>query len=488
MSGARQARQKQAKRRTASKQTRRIQKKQKSLYNENLPVLEKNACGIDVGSKEMYVAVPADRSHPPVRVFPTFTEGLRDLVQWVKKVCKITTVAMESTGIYWIPLYQMLEDAGIQVCLVNARHMKNVPGRRTDWHECQWIQYLHSVGLLRAAFRPKQAICEIRELLRFRGEMVAMSSTHILHMQKAMREMNLNLDGVISDITGVTGLAIIDAIVAGVKEPEILAEFRDSHVKATKETIRKSLEGDYRKELIHILRQSLELFRFVRKQIDETDEEIQKYMRKLESKVDLKAKPYVPPKEKRKNRERKRDRFEKGSFDMGEESYRIWGVDVTAIPGLGGLNCYTLLGEIGADLSSFPSSKHFVSYLALCPDNDISGGKVLWRGSRKLNTRAGQIFRMAASTLHRSHNPIGVYLDRMKGVLGPEGAIFATARKLARIFFSMVKYGREYDEKRLGVNAEQKRRQEVAKVLKQATKLGIPLGIPLTPPEKTAQA
>ena len=483
MSGEQKARQQNAQRKTANKQARRKQKKQQSLYNPDFPVREENACGIDIGSKEMYVAVPADRDKSPVRSFGTYTEDLMKLVQWLKD-CKITTVAMESTGVYWIAVYQMLEAAGLRVCLVNARHMKNVPGRRTDWHECQWIQYLHSVGLLRGAFRPEQAICRMRSLLRHRGEMVAMSSQHILHMQKAMREMNLNLEITISDITGVTGLAIIDAIVAGERDPAKLAEFRDPRTKATEETIRKSLEGDYREELIHILRQSLEFYRYTRKQITETDELIQKYMREVESKVDLKAKPYVAPKEKRRSQARKRDRFEQGSFDMGEESYRIWGVDITAIPGLGGLNAYALMGEIGPDLSSFPSSKNFVSYLALCPDNDISGGKVLWRGSRKLNTRAGQIFRMAAGTLHRAHNPLGVYLRRMKGILGPAGAIYATSRKLARIFFAMVTLGREYDESKLGMAPEARRRQEEKRLRKQAKALGYTLA----PVEKTAQA
>lgn len=474
MSRARQQKQDQAKRKTVSKRSRRNRKKKESLYQANLPIREENAAGVDVGSEEMYVAVPAGRDSEPIRVFLTFTEDLRRLVDWLVQ-CKITTVAMESTGVYWIPLYQMLEDRGIRVCLVNARHMKNVPGRRTDWHECQWIQYLHSVGLLRAAFRPPQAICAIRGLLRHRGEMVAMGSEHVLHMQKAMREMNLTLSVVINDIKGVTGLEIIDAILAGERDPAELARFRDPRMKASQETIQKSLVGDYRDELLHMLRQSLELYRFYRKKISETDEQIQRYMKDLESKVDLRAKPYNPPPKKNKSRGRKQDRFEIGSFDMGEESYRHWGVDVTRIPGLGGLNSYALMGEIGTDLSAFPSSDHFVSHMGLCPDNDISGGKVLWRGSRKIHTRIGQIFRMAASTLHHANSPLGDYLRRMKGILGPAGGIFATARKIARIFYAMVKSGREYDADRVGGNQAERRKRQEAKLRKQAKALGFRL-------------
>jgi transposase len=304
------------------------------LYDPNRPVQEGNACGIDVGSREMYVAVPPDRDPEPVQVFQTFTEDLKRLAEWVV-ACRITTVAMESTGVYWIPLYQILESHGIRVCVVNARHMKNVPGRRTDWHECQWLQYLHSVGLLRAAFRPEQAICATRQLLRHRAEMVAMSSEHVLHMQKSMTEMNLMLANVISDITGTTGLAIIEAILAGERDAEKLAKLRDPRVKADEETIRKSLVGDYREELLYILRQSLELFREYRKRIGEIDEQIQKQMGELPGKVDLKAKPYSPP-PKRRNKTKKQKRFEQGSFNMGEEAYRIFGVDTTRIPGMDG--------------------------------------------------------------------------------------------------------------------------------------------------------
>lgn len=473
MSGAKREKQNQAKRRSFRKRASIKRKKQEGLYDPNRPVLEAKACGIDAGSREMYVAVPPDLDPEPVRVFATFTEDLNELANWLV-ACGITTVAMESTGVYWIALYQILESRGIRVCLVNARHMKNVPGRRTDWHECQWLQYLHSVGLLRAAFRPEQAICAVRRLLRHRAEMVAMSSEHVLHMQKAMTEMNLMLHNVISDITGVTGLAIIEAILAGERDAEKLAKLRDPRMKADEETIRKSLVGDYREELLHVLKQSLDLYGVYRKKIGESDEQIQQYMKDLESKVDVQAKPYRPP-AKRRSKTNQKKRFEQGSFHMGEEAYRILGVDVTRIPGMDGLNTYTLIGEVGADLRAFPTSGHFVSHMGLCPDNDISGGKVLWRGSRKIHNRAAQVFRLAASTLHHSQNPLGDYFRRMKGAMGPAGAVFATARKIAIIFYTMVKYGREYDESKFAGNEAQRLKREEARLRQRAKRIGLTL-------------
>ena len=222
---------------------------------EDRPVLEPNAAGIDVGAREMFVAVPPGRDEHPVQVFATFTEDLERLADWLLQ-CGVTTVAMESTGVYWIPLYEILEQRGIRACLVNARHMKNVPGRRTDWHECQWLQFLHSVGLLRASFRPEENICAVRTVLRHRSELVMAASQHVQHMHKALTQMNLQIHHVISDITGTTGLAIVDAILAGQRDAAVLAKLRDPHIKAHAETIRKSLVGNWRSEHLFTLKQS----------------------------------------------------------------------------------------------------------------------------------------------------------------------------------------------------------------------------------------
>jgi transposase len=474
MSSNRQQKQRQAKQKSVQKRSQ-AKRKRESAYQAERPLLEPNAAGIDVGADEMYVAVPSDRDAEPVRVFGTFTEDLQRLAAWLLD-CRVTSVAMESTGVYWIPLYQMLEDGGLRVCLVNARHMKNVPGRRTDWHECQWLQYLHSVGLLRAAFRPVQAVCAIRRLTRHRAELVGMACQHVQHMQKAMTEMNLGLHNVIDDISGVTGLAIVDAILEGKRDPAELAKLRDPRVKASEEIIRKSLVGDYREELLFTLKQSLEMYREYRRKIIASDAEIQKHMALLESKVDLHQNPYQPAPD-RKSRAQKKRRIssEDGEFDMGKEAYRILGVDVTRIPGMQGLNTYYLMGEVGADLSMFPSAGHFVSHKGLCPDNDISGGKVLWRGTRKIKSRGGQIFRMAASSLHHSQSALGDYYRRMKAKLGPAGATMATARKIATIFYTMVKNQCEYDETMFASQETERQQRMEHRLKKQARNLGYQL-------------
>ena len=266
---------------------------------EDRPVLEPNAAGIDVGAREMFVAVPPGRDENPVRVFATFTEDLEQLADWLLQ-CGVTTVAMESTGVYWIPLYGVLEQRGIRPCLVNARHMKNVPGRRTDWHECQWLQFLHSVGLLRPAFRPEEDICAVRTLLRHRNELLQAATQHVQHMHKAMTQMNLQIHHVISDITGVTGLAIVDAILAGERNATELSKLRNSHIKADQETIRKSLVGNWRLEHLFTLRQSRELYRTYQQRIVECDLEIEKLLPRFEPRVDPAEKPL--PRDQKRNR------------------------------------------------------------------------------------------------------------------------------------------------------------------------------------------
>jgi transposase len=244
---------------------------------EDRPILEANAAGIDIGAREIFVAVPPDRDEHPVRVFSTFTEDLEKMAQWLVS-CGVTTVAMESTGVYWIPLYDIVEKHGVKACLVDARGMKNVPGRRTDWHECQWLQFLHSVGLLRAAFRPDGDVCAVRSMMRHRTELVAMTSQHIQHMHKALTQMNVQIQHVISDLTGVTGLAIVDAIIAGQRDPVALAKLRDPHIKASEETIRKSLVGNWRPEHLFTLMQSRKSYQHYLEQMAACDEEIEKML------------------------------------------------------------------------------------------------------------------------------------------------------------------------------------------------------------------
>jgi transposase len=356
---------------------RRTRRNKKGFCHADRPVIEPNAAGIDVGAREMFVAIPPGRDAEAVRVFPTFTADLEALADWLVD-CGITTVATESTGVYWIPLYQVLADRGLRPCLVSARHMKNVPGRRTDWHDCQWIQYLHTAGLLRGAFRPEREVCAVRSLLRHRHELVQMASQHVQHMHKAMTQMNLQLQHVISDITGVTGTSIVKAIVAGERDPAVLAKLRQRGIQADEETIRKSLEGDWRWEHLFSLRQSREMYDAYCRQIEECDRELAARLQEFEPQVDVSEKPL--PKLPGASRKRRNQRTGDFRFDVRQEAYRLYGVDVTRIPGLEGL-AIPLYSEVGRDLkSNFKTADHFASWLALCTDNDKSAGQVLWRG------------------------------------------------------------------------------------------------------------
>lgn len=439
-----------------------------------LPLFEKNAGGIDIGAREIYVAVPPDRDEYPVRSFDTFTADLTQMAEWLGK-CGITTVAMESTGVYWIPVYDLLEKHGIKPCLVNPRNMKNVPGKRTDYHECQWIQHLHSMGLLHAAFRPDGDVCAVRSLMRQRNDLVAMASQHIQHMQKALTQMNVQFHHVIDDITGSTGMAILDAIVAGERDPAKLAKLRDRRVKASEETIRKSLEGNWRYEHLFVLKQRLSLYRTYREQIDECDKEIEKAVAAFSPRVDPTEKP-MPEDRKKKQRKRKK-KTGSPDFNMRDEAYKLFGVDLTQIPGLMTL-VFMLFSEVGRDMSRWPDADHFASWLGLCPDNDISGGKVLWRGVRKTKNRSGTLFRLAAHSLHRDQTPMGGYLRRMKAKLGPAAATTATAHKIAVIFYTMIKNQVEYDAS-IWAKRDTMREQRLEKKLrKQAAKQGFKL-VPL---------
>jgi transposase len=439
-------------------------------------VFEPNAAGIDIGAREIFVAVPPDRDPDPVRKCETFTGDLHQMAEWLVR-CGITTAAMESTGVYWIPVYDVLEQHGIKPCLVNPRNMKNVPGKRTDFHECQWIQHLHSLGLLHSAFRPDAEVCAVRSLMRHRNDLVMMASEHIQHMQKALTQMNVQFQHVISDITGLTGLAIMDAIVAGERDPAVLAKLRDPRIKANEETIRKSLVGNWRAEHILALKQRLSLYRSHRELINECDKEIEKLVAAFDPRVDPDERP-MP--EDRKQKQRKRKKKSGGlDFDLRAEAYKLFGVDLTQIPGLMTL-VFMLFSELGRDMSRWPTAAHFVSWLGLCPDNDISGGKVLWRGARRTKNRAGTLFRLAAHSLHRDQTPMGDYLRRMKAKLGPAPATTATAHKIAVIFYTMVSKQVEFDAS-LWAKRDDKREQRLeARLQKQAAQRGYKL-VPLAP-------
>jgi transposase len=434
-----------------------------------LPVMRPDAAGIDIGATEIFVAVPADRAAENVRCFPTFTQDLYALADWLEQ-CGIKTVAMESTGVYWIPLFQVLEDRGLEVCLVNARHVKNVPGRRTDVSDCQWLQFLHSVGLLRASYRPEQEVCAVRSLLRHRESLVRMAATHVHHMQKALDQMNLQLHHVISDITGQTGLAIVDAILAGERDPFVLARLRNDRIKASEEVIARSLVGDYRPEHIFTLRQSLGVYRSYQNLIEECDREIRCFLEDF--------KPPRQPDASGSGRQKGQSKKSTAEEGLGAELKRVFGIDLTKIPGIRVGIAQIMFGEIGPDFTKFRSASAFASWMGLCPDNDISGGKVLWVGTRKVKCRAATALRMAAQSLHHSKSALGDFYRRMRAKLGAPKAITAAAHKLARIIFHLITTGQEFDESRFAADQLRYQKKQEIKLRAKAKAMGFVL-IPL---------
>lgn len=434
-----------------------------------LPPLNLNAAGIDVGNAEHYVAVPADRCAEPIRCFSSFTADLYALADWLEE-CRIDTVAMESTGVYWIPLFQILEERGFEVYLVNARHVKNVPGRKTDMIDCQWLQKLHTFGLLNSSFRPADQICILRSYLRQRGNLIAAAGTCTQHMQKALTEMNVQLANVISDISGVTGLAIVRAILAGERDPMKLAALKDHRIKATKETIAKSLEGNWRDDLLFTLRQSLELYDAYHGKITECDQRIEAHLSTFASNEAANEKPLTDVE--RKNR---KPQGNEPNFDLHSELYRITGVDLTRIDGINVLTAQTVVSEIGLDMSRWKTEKNFASWLGLCPDNRISGGKVLRSGTRHVINRAATALRLAAQSLLSSESALGANYRRLRTRLGAPKAITAMAHKLCRLVYRMLKYGQEYVDKGIEHYEARFRTQRLQWLQKQARELNLQL-------------
>jgi transposase len=440
----------------------------------SLECIERNAAGIDVGATEVYVAVPADRDADPVRRFKTFTEDLREMAGWLIR-CGITTVAMESTGVYWLPPYEILEETGIRVCLVNSKHVKHVPGRKSDVRDCQWLQYLHSVGLLKASFRPQSQICAIRSLSRHRASLIEIASVHVQHMHKALTQMNLQIHHVLSDITGLSGMAIVEAIVDGERDAARLAALCKQGVKSSRETVIKSLVGNYRSEHLFTLKQSLTAYRHYQTLMADCDKEIERLMRLLDGKIQPPGKEPMPPADPRVQKRRK-NQFH---FAMSPELERIFGVDLTTIPGISALTAHTLLAEIGPDLSRFPNVGAFANWLALCPGNKKSGGKVLSSKTRQTNSRASHALRVAAQTLARSKSHPGNFYRRMRGRLGGPEAITATAHKLARIVYHLITTGQVYDESIFVIEEQKQAQRHEKRLRKQANSLGFQL-VPIT--------
>lgn len=398
-----------------------------------------DAAGIDIGAESHWVAVPEGRDPDgrSVREFGSFTADLHALADWLIQ-CGITTVAMESTGVYWIPLFEILDQRGFHVALVNPHHLKNVPGRKSDVDDCQWIQQLHTYGLLRGSFRPEDQICVLRGYLRQRAMLIRYASHHIQHIQKALDQMNIKLHRVVSDITGVTGLRIIRAILDGQRDPRTLAQLRDPRCRNTTETIAKSLEGNWREEHLFSLRQAVALFDAYQEQIVVCDAHTEACLATFDSRTQ--DPPPSGP-----GRKPQRSRNEVG-FDAKSHLHRITGVDLTRIDGIDTHTALKLISEIGLDMTRWPTVKHFTSWLGLCPGNKTSGGKVLNSRTKPCANRAAAALRMAAQALHNSHSALGAFLRRKKSHLGSPKAITATAHKLARFVYSMLKHGSDYQD------------------------------------------
>ena len=425
-----------------------------------------NAAGIDVGSDHHLVAVPEGRDEVSVREFGTFTADLEALAAWLKK-CGITTVAMESTGVYWIPLFEVLEGRGFEVKLVDARHVKNVSGRKSDVLDCQWIQQLHTYGLLAGAFRPPDEVCVLRSYLRQREMLTQSASMHIQHMQKALQQMNLLLHNVVSDITGVTGMKIIKAILAGERDPKVLARNRHELCKNSTTTIAKSLVGNYREEHLFALRQAVELYEMYQAKIADCDQAIIKQLEKQPNVSDDGPPPSdkpLPP------RSRLRD-----DTDVRELLFKKSGVDLFAIPGLAVDTLLTLASEVGFDMTPWKTEKHFASWLGLCPGTKRSGGKVLDAKTKRNPNRAAQAFRMSASSLYRSQTALGAFYRRIKARSGGQQAVTATAHKIARIYYAMLTKGASYVELGQQAYEEQYKQRRIDHLGRQAKSFGFQL-------------
>jgi transposase len=449
-----------------------------------MPVIHPHAAGIDVGSVEHFVCVPQDavpEGEWAVRSFGGFSGELDKLVEWLQS-CGVKTAAMESTGVFWIPLAQKLEDAGIEVVLVNARHLRQVPGRKTDVKDCQWLQQLHSYGLLRGSFRPGPDICYVRSLMRHRQNLTQSCGREVLHMQKALQQMNVHLHHVVSDLDGETGLRILDAILAGERDAGKLVQLRDALCrKSTPEEMVAALQGDWRPEHLFVLRQALETYRHLLEQMRVCDQEVQEALTKVilpeqqEPREPAPANPPASPKPRKKKRFHHRKAGTGLRQDLSGELARICGVDLTQVTGLNVLGVLIIISEIGLDMRRWRDSKAFSSWLGLCPGNKISGGKVLSSRTPHVVNRVAILLRTVAPAVGRSDTWLGSFHRRMRGRLGPASANTATAHKLARLIYHLLKYKEEYIDVDRLLYEEQIRGNRLVRVRKQAEELGFEL-------------
>lgn len=438
---------------------------------ESLEQLNLNAAGLDVGDSQIYVCVPEGRSEVAVRVFSTFTADLHALADWLS-ACQVTTVAMESTGVYWIPVFQILEKRGFEVYLVNAQYIKNVTGKKTDILDCQWIQQLHTYGLLHQSFRPDDETCALRSFVRHREMLLRYRASHVQQIQKALHQMNLKLMNVLSDVTGQTGLRILRDILAGVRDPQQLAKHRDHRCRRSEEDIAKSLEGDYRAEHLFALGQAVELYDIYTEKLQACDVQIEQHLARFQPRIDIEQYP-LPPSTRPPALKPKND----PPTDLRPALYQLAGVALTQIDGLNILSIQTILAEVGTDMSKWRTVKHFTAWLGLCPHNQKTGGKIIRTKTKKTDNRANLAFRQAAATLGRSKSALGVFYRRMKAKLGTPKAVVATAHKLARIVYHLLKYQVPFVAQSPEQEDAQYRERALRNLQRKARKLGAKLVI-----------
>jgi transposase len=441
-------------------------KRTRGTSSGRLSTIHPDAAGIDIGSTFHVVAVPSDRDDRPVRTFRTFSSDLHQLADWLTEV-GITTVAMESTGVYWIPVFEILDARGFEVLLVNARDVKHVPGRKSDVNDAQWLQQLHQHGLLRGSFRPRDSVVRLRAYLRHRERLVDYAAAHIQHMQKALMQMNVQLHHVVTDITGITGMRIIRAIVAGNHAPEQLAEFRDRRCHASEATIREALIGNYRPEHVFALRQALELYDVHQAKVAECDVEIEAVLGELNAPRVTPDAPLPPVRHAKGQNE--------PAFDVRAALYTLLGADLSQIHGFGPYTVLRLVAECGDDMTKWPTAKHFASWLSLAPGNKISGGRLLSSKTRRSSNRATALLRIAAINIGKTQTALGAFYRRLAARTGKAKAVTATARKLAILFYNALRFGMRYVDPGVSAYEDRYRQRVIHNLQRRAKSLGFTL-------------
>ncbi len=439
-----------------------------ALAEDQLTRIHPDAAGIDIGLEELWISVREDRDADPVRRFGMNTPDLMAVAEWLK-ACGVETVVMESTGVYWIPLYELLEGRGFEVYLVNARHAKNLPGRKKDETDAQWLRRLHTFGLLNNSFRPKGEMCAVRAYWRHRADLIQHRAAHIQHMQKALQQMNVRLSPTVKDITGVTGMAILRSILAGERDPVVLAQLRDPRCAQPESEFVQALTGTYRDEHVFALKQAVAMYDAYTQQILECDQELERKFSALKPIHDDELPPLDPTD--------KRNTHSKNApaYDGRTLLYQLLGVDLVAVDGLNEVTAQIILSEIGTDMSRWSDEKHFCAWLGLAPHNDISGGKVLRSRTLKTRNRAGQAFRLAAQAVSKTNTAYGAFFRRLRAMHGPMKAMVATAHKIARAVYFMLRDHTPFHTLSAEDYLQREREREIARLKQKATKLGFTL-------------